>query len=138
MNQDDLAKALKAAVEAAYPTISVGIAEAPSETPDLPYAIIYPLGAMTFEGPFDNPFDTAIYTVQVRSVGRTTEQTGWVQEKIRGVVLDRAGNGQWAHSLAVGGVEPEYRSPVVLGAITPADTELHQADDRYQLRSRIA
>ena len=134
MNQNELSSAIKAAIEAVVPTLSVGIGEAPSESPVPPYAIIYPLGAARIIGSWKDPEDTVFWWIQVRAVGMSHHQTGWVQEKVRSTIMDRDPGGQYSNSLAVDGLEPEFRKTLLLGQIVQADTELHSSDDRYEFR----
>lgn len=138
MDQQRLMEVMKTTIEGDSGTeIQVGISDLPNESPTLPYCILDGLGVREFEGQYNTPEDTGTWTVQVRTLGETTEQVGRVQSAVRALMLGRTGSG-WANSLAVEGEEPQGRMADSLGAIVQADTELWQSTDRYQFKRSMA
>lgn len=137
MNPHDLALALANQLTGLKPTVAVGVGDLPSEDPELPYAIVYPLGAVDFRGSYNTPEDTGMIMLQVTCVGDTIEQVAWLQEFVRDTITARSGS-TWVHSLAVDGSEPEGRFIEELGSITDSGQELRQSADTYRFRGRFA
>ena len=90
--------------------LTVGRGEAPGSVPaGSGYAVVYPFGG-TLEGDLDDPQEDANVTYQVGSFGSDPQQTEWVSDRVRVILL--------AAEIVLSGrvvqqIEQEYVAPIV-------------------------
>lgn len=112
----------------------IGNADVPSLSPDLPYAIVYPLFSPPPDGSWAAPEEDFDLVYQMTSVGSSPEQSGWMSKEIWNFLLARGPNGSHTEPLGLVGFTVQWRRSNSLGAILPSGDHLFQVDDGYRLK----
>jgi len=114
----------------------VGLAEAPSEKPKMPYAILYPTPGTTTVGGFSDPNNILTYIFQVTSVGRSHEQAAAMSDAVFNAILGTKPNGDWLHALDLGGTPAMSvvdRRLDSFGGIVPSGDNMFISPDTYRI-----
>jgi hypothetical protein len=115
-----------------------GLAELPSDKPNMPYFIVTPLFMPRGDGPYAKPEAMLDYVFQVTSVGRSPEQVRWMAQLLRDALVERDGDGEYLYALV--GIEgatvlPGSRMTDQLGGITKStEGSLFQEVDTYRMK----
>lgn len=73
------------------------------------YLIVWKLAGGEVDGAWGSPHEQAVVPYQIDAHGRSREQCEWLADRVRQVVLDRAGSG-WLHPITIAGGVVAYRS----------------------------
>lgn len=119
-----------------------GVAQAPpgimrdDDTTQLrkPYAILYPLPAVTIYGDQDDPESMARLPYQLTCVGRKDDNAQDLADLLRARICGRQPSGEFTHVIVTGtGVTVVERACSEIGTVTRNDDGLFQVVDVYDL-----
>ena len=131
-SRDDIDEAVRAMLQAGT-CKEVGLCTIPN-TPTLPYAIVYPIGAGIDEGSWAKPGEDRSFNYQVKCVGADARQAGWMSSKVCAVMIDRTEADEYEYPLAITGAAVHWRATDALGAIVPSGEKLYESNDSYVIR----
>lgn len=109
----------------------VGWTGVPGQSDFHAYIIVYPTGGGGVDGSIGRPHDDVTLVYQLTCVGSTREQTDWMRDKARGVMLNRA-------NLQVAGqsiVSVEIDVPIATSRDDDEQPPLWFSADRFRVRT---
>lgn len=112
----------------------IGLMEFSEDAPEMPYGILYPLGASEGEGSWADPGDYMDFMYQVTSVGQDPRQVNWMSSEVRRAMVQPGSSGQ-RYLVFAPGVTVEGRWGDGLGSIVSGGKDLYQIADTYRVRA---
>lgn len=99
---------------------------------ELPYAILYPLPARSFEASMEDPLDLMEFNYQVTSVGQDAQQAGWMSRRVMEALMGTTPGSQYATRIIGNGFTIAWRALVSLGGLNPSGPSLYTGADDYR------